>query len=221
MQGVSSPSALLATFFNDRSEKLIIEGNSQACGELPKRGRVAVRFRASRSLNILIVDDNTLYREYLTGTVEILGHKTEVAEDGARAIEIHEAGNFDLILMDVRMPKVSGPDATKMIRRMKKDKAKIPIIALTADTNEEQMLGYFEAGMNDVVPKPVDRAVLTLAINKVMGEKIHDGAEINEAIISLAQSQSGHERKHDDENVRVALDDLLSQIDAITDGNDD
>ena len=54
-------------------------------------------------------------------------------ENGMQAVEMHEAGTFDLILMDVRMPVMSGPDATRLIRRMAGDKAAIPIIALKAE----------------------------------------------------------------------------------------
>jgi len=89
------------------------------------------------------------------------------------AIEKHAEGEFDLILMDVRMPVMSGPDATRVIRKMGAPKSDIPIIALTADAMEEHKQGYYEAGMDEVVTKPINRAELALSINAVMKEEIH------------------------------------------------
>jgi len=84
-----------------------------------------------------------------------------------------EDGDYDLILMDVRMPNVSGTDATRMIRRMDGDKAGIPIIALTADAMVENREGYFQAGMNAVAAKPINRADLAAAINDACGMRVH------------------------------------------------
>ncbi|MBC8269069.1 MAG: PAS domain S-box protein, partial [Rhodospirillaceae bacterium] len=87
-------------------------------------------YKAAHFLRILIVDDNKLNQQIIFATVAGFGHSAIIKENGMEEIEAHEAGDFDLILMDVRMPVMSGPDATRTIRAMGKDKAKIPIIAL-------------------------------------------------------------------------------------------
>lgn len=68
---------------------------------------------------------------------------------------------------------MSGPEATQIIRRLSNEKSSIPIIALTADAMKENITSYFEAGMNEVVTKPFEKAGLLLTINKVLGEDVH------------------------------------------------
>jgi PAS domain S-box-containing protein len=97
----------------------------------------AVHYKGAVPLHILIADDNGLNQQIIFASVSGLGHTAEIAENGMMAVEMHERGQFDLILMDIRMPVMSGPDATRLIREMDEDKAKIPIVALTADAMEE------------------------------------------------------------------------------------
>lgn len=132
-----------------------------------------VRYEATRSLRILVAEDNDLNQRIICSMIENVGHVTKVAVNGAKAVEAYEQGEFDLILMDVRMPELSGPDATKMIRRMPGAKSNVPIIALTADAMMEHRKSYSEAGMNVTVTKPIERDVLLEAINAVMDEEIH------------------------------------------------
>lgn len=132
-----------------------------------------VRYEATRSLRILVAEDNDLNQRIICSMIENVGHVTKVAVNGAKAVEAYEQGEFDLILMDVRMPELSGPDATKMIRRMPGAKSNVPIIALTADAMMEHRKSYSEAGMNVTVTKPIERDVLLEAINVVMDEEIH------------------------------------------------
>ncbi len=139
----------------------------------PAKSPKRVKFSTSRPLKILVVDDNTTNQRIIRAVMESHGHRVSVAEDGAQAIKAHENGRFDLILMDVRMPEMSGPEATRIIRRMPGDKANIPIIALTADAMMEHRQDFFDAGMNEVANKPIDRPFLLQAINTVVGEDIH------------------------------------------------
>ena len=179
-------------------------------------------YQANRPLNILIAEDNRLNQQIVMATVEAFGHETELAENGAEAVEAHERGNFDLIIMDVRMPEMSGPDATKMIRRMGGDKSKIPIIALTADAMVEHMKGYFEAGMDDCVTKPIDRAELMEAINKVMGEEIHIPVEteVEETKSAVMEAPPDTDQDVSPEEPSANVDDFLKQQQAVADGLD-
>jgi CheY-like chemotaxis protein len=78
-----------------------------------------------------------------------------IAENGLRAVELMQYGNFDIILMDLQMPVMNGLDATMEIRKMADPKkSRIPIIALTASALLDIKEKIYEAGMNDYVSKP-------------------------------------------------------------------
>ena len=104
--------------------------------------------------------------------------KTERVEDGIQCvnkIEKMPAGTYDMILMDIQMPKMNGYKATQAIRRLPdKDKAYIPIVAMTANAFEEDKRDAFAAGMNGHIAKPiqVDKLLSTLA--EVWGKEMTD-----------------------------------------------
>lgn len=136
--------------------------------------RKITRFAVTRPLHILVAEDTDLNQRIIEATLASFGHTCSFADDGAQAVDALEAEDgFDMILMDVRMPKMSGPDATRAIRMMDTDKANIPIIALTADAMAEHVVEYMNAGMNGCVTKPIDRIELVQAINTAMGEEIN------------------------------------------------
>ena len=127
----------------------------------------------SKPLNVLVVDDNALNCQIIGSILTGFGHTHDSADNGAAALEAHRDGDFDLILMDVRMPGMSGMDATRAIRSMDGARGAVPVIAVTADAMAENMPSYFSAGMNAVVTKPIDRNALARAINEVMDDDIH------------------------------------------------
>lgn len=130
-------------------------------------------FAARRPLHVLVVDDNKMNQQIVTAILKSFGHTFETADNGRQAVEMHEAKEFDLILMDVRMPVMSGTDATRMIRKMNSGKNAVPIIALTADAMEEHRKEFYEAGMDAVVIKPIDIALLASTMNMALGETIN------------------------------------------------
>jgi len=135
--------------------------------------RNLVDIETIRPLHILIAEDNEVNQLIIAQSLDRFGHTYEITYDGEAAVKAHEEREHDLILMDVRMPKVSGPDATRIIRRMSGGKSKVPIIALTADAMVEHQAGYFAAGMDGVATKPIDLYELATTINEVMHEDIH------------------------------------------------
>jgi CheY-like chemotaxis protein/HPt (histidine-containing phosphotransfer) domain-containing protein len=138
--------------------------------------RVAVdRWVASRPLNILVAEDNEVNQYLIQRILNNLGHSVEIAKDGQCAIDLFNSGDFDIILMDVRMPVMDGIEATAAIRAMDRDspKSNIPIIALTADASTHHITEYRKVGMNDVCLKPIELPLLLTSINKVLGEEIH------------------------------------------------
>jgi CheY-like chemotaxis protein len=131
------------------------------------------KYRGARALSILVAEDNEINQTIIKAILDQMGHDATFANNGAEAVEIVKSQDFDLILMDVRMPELSGPDATKQIRMLSGFKGQIPIIALTADVMADNRKSYFEAGMNDLVAKPIDTEELALAINKAAGEAVN------------------------------------------------
>ena len=124
---------------------------------------------------VLLVEDNELNREIATAILEEAGLKTESVEDGTDAVErmgVAEESEFDLILMDIQMPKMDGYTATREIRTLRNNKkANIPIIAMTANAFEEDKKKAFEAGMNAHISKPISIEMILHTLDQVFGEK--------------------------------------------------
>ena len=111
---------------------------------------------------VLLVEDNELNREIATDILEEEGMIVDTAEDGDIAIDkIQNAvsGQYDLILMDIQMPRMNGYDATRAIRKLPGG-SEIPVIALSANAFKEDVDRSLAAGMNAHVAKPIDVKVL-------------------------------------------------------------
>lgn len=122
-------------------------------------------------MKILLVEDNDLNLEVAQYILEDAGAEIVVARDGLESIELFEQSkinSFDAILMDVMMPVMDGLTATKKIRKLKRKDAKtVPIIAMTANVFNEDIIAAKEAGMNEHIAKPLDfdKLIHTLAKN--------------------------------------------------------
>jgi CheY-like chemotaxis protein len=117
-----------------------------------------------RALRVLCVDDNSRNLALLRAVLSAYKVECETADDGMGAIEAASRGGFDVILMDIQMPVMNGVEATRAIRRLPTAQAKAPIIAVTANTLDEQLDEYRAAGMNDCIAKPVPMAELMAKI---------------------------------------------------------
>jgi len=106
-------------------------------------------------LNILMVDDTSVNRELVRLMLEPLGLHIEEAAGGADGVQAAMTKPFDLILMDVRMPGVDGLEATRVIRAASAFNRRTPILALTADVQPENAAACRDAGMDDVLAKPI------------------------------------------------------------------
>ncbi len=106
---------------------------------------------------ILVVEDNHVNLIVLTEILQKFHCEVETAENGLRAIAKASNSNFDLILMDIQMPVCDGVEATREIRRINREQGlpQIPIIAITANARLEDLPNYYEAGIDEVFPKPV------------------------------------------------------------------
>ena len=121
---------------------------------------------------ILIVDDEQGIRENLKMYLEYNendGFEVTCASDGLEAVKLCENQNFDLVIMDIMMPKMNGYEATKAIRSLQNrpDAVAIPIIAMTANAFAEDVQASMDAGMNGHLSKPIviDEVVKTIARN--------------------------------------------------------
>lgn len=123
---------------------------------------------------VLLVEDNELNREIATEILKSLGLKVDCAADGMEAVEImsSEAGNqYDMIFMDIQMPKMDGYTATREIRTLNDSKkANIPIIAMTANAFDEDRKKAIKAGMNGHIAKPIDVNVILQNLDRIFGQ---------------------------------------------------
>ena len=124
-----------------------------------------------RPLRILLAEDHPVNRFLFREMIESLGHRIDVAEDGAAAVRAAGAGDYDLVLMDVRMPELDGIAATRRIRDLAGARSRVPVIALTADLASEDRAVCQAAGMTDCLAKPVKRQELAAAIARSVGRR--------------------------------------------------
>ena len=103
---------------------------------------------------ILLVEDEPINREILSMIVRNVELELDVAEDGLQAWEMACAQNYDVILMDMQMPRMDGPEATRQIRALPSGRS-VAIVAITANAFAEDKALCLEAGMNDFITKPV------------------------------------------------------------------
>jgi len=118
--------------------------------------------------HLLIVDDNATNRIVAAALCEMFGCSAETVEDGVEAVEAARERPFDLILMDIRMPRMDGLEATRAIRALPGAAADTPIVALTANADPDQVAAYLAAGMQAVVDKPIKPEALLMTLQRVL-----------------------------------------------------
>lgn len=105
-------------------------------------------------LRVLIAEDNVVNQKILMRILQTSGHSVVVAEDGLQAVARFSESPFDVVLMDVQMPRMDGLQATRQIRATAG--REVPIIGVTAGATPAELAACFEAGMNSCITKPVD-----------------------------------------------------------------
>jgi CheY-like chemotaxis protein/HPt (histidine-containing phosphotransfer) domain-containing protein len=108
-----------------------------------------------------VVEDDEVSRTVAACFLETMGHKVTVANDGAQAIEAVERGDFDAVLMDISLPRMSGIEATRRIRGLAEArKSQVPIIAMSAHVFRTEIDEHLKAGMDAFIGKPISPAGL-------------------------------------------------------------
>jgi signal transduction histidine kinase/CheY-like chemotaxis protein/streptogramin lyase len=116
----------------------------------------AAREEPGRKLRVLLAEDNAVNQKLAVRLLEKHGYQVVVANDGEEAVGAVENGGFDLILMDVQMPKMSGLEAAAAIRNLERGSSRhLPIIAMTANAMKGDKVRYLEAGMDGYISKPI------------------------------------------------------------------
>ena len=119
---------------------------------------------------VLAAEDNPTNQKVLATILEMFGVELEMVENGRLAVEAWRASDFDVILMDIQMPEMDGVAAARAIRAAEAEtgRARTPILAVTANAMSHQAAEYVAAGMDGLVPKPIEIARLQAALEETM-----------------------------------------------------
>jgi two-component system sensor histidine kinase/response regulator len=121
-------------------------------GELPRAAEAEAQVPNLSGRRLLLVDDNDFNRQVGSELVELTGADVRTADDGEQAVVACENTRFDLVLMDLQMPVMDGYTAALILRERYPD---MPILALTAHALVEERQRVLQAGMNDILTKPI------------------------------------------------------------------
>jgi len=113
---------------------------------------------------ILIAEDNPVNQLLIREFCRAGGFPVQAVEDGEAAVRAAEEADYRLVLMDIHMPRLNGIEATRRIRAINSHRGRVPIIAVTADVTPDTRFACHEAGMNDIITKPL---TLTAFLAKV------------------------------------------------------
>ena len=118
-------------------------------------------------MTILVVDDFSTMRRIITNVLKQLGYENIIeAEDGSKALALLDTQHVDFVITDWNMPQMSGLDLLKAIRSSK-DKKGIPVLMVTAEAMQENIIAAAQAGVNNYIVKPFDAKTLSEKIDKI------------------------------------------------------
>lgn len=154
------------------------QGSAEAVEKAEASGGVSSQ-KPTKQLGILIVEDNEISQKLMKELVDRMGHLTSTAGSGEEALKIMEQKDFDLILMDIQLPGMTGMGTTKAIRALgNRSKAGTPVIALTGNVRDEDVRQCYAANMNGHLAKPIDPKKLKDQIARVIDGKLDNPVEL-------------------------------------------
>jgi two-component system sensor histidine kinase RpfC len=161
---------------------------------------------ATRPLSILIAEDNRTNQMVIEKTLERVGHRATLVNNGEEALQTLQKDRFDLVLMDVNMPVMNGIEATKLYRFASIGQPRVPIVALTADATSEAWERCQEAGMDGYATKPIEPARLLEIIDSMAGRSHIDQPQVTNTTEEATEAR-------DPESDVEALVDLIALAD--------
>lgn len=124
-----------------------------------------------KTRKILVVEDSSVIQSVSKTVLEFQNFEVDIAKNGEEAIQKIAETNYDIILMDIIMPKMNGIECAKQIRALKNSKkSKIPILAVTGNIRNYSLEDFQSFGINDFVEKPVNFDRLLPKLNSMMGD---------------------------------------------------
>ena len=121
----------------------------------------------AKSLRVLLADDDEINAVVLQSVIRRLGHDADWVDSGSLALKALEQGGYDLVLMDLLMPGMTGMEATRRIREAGLGLTLPPIVAMSALGDKESLRACHEAGMDGYLRKPVDSRDLESVLNRI------------------------------------------------------
>ncbi len=131
-------------------------------------------------VRLLLVDDSRTNRMLALSILKKMGYRVDAVDSGEAAVAAVSQGDYRAVLMDVWMPEMDGLMATAAIRALPAPACDIPIIAMTADSDDEDRRRCLAAGMNDYLSKPIDRKILAVVLAQATGQS-DDGSQTAQA----------------------------------------
>jgi signal transduction histidine kinase/DNA-binding response OmpR family regulator len=135
--------------------------------EEPVAAPEATTTPVARQLRILVADDTEIARCVTVSFLEQAGHTATEAHDGVEAVRLATTDDFDLVLMDMRMPHMDGLEATRRIRALPGTRGQVPVVAMTANALDQHAEECRRAGMVEHLAKPVTQAELLAVVDRV------------------------------------------------------
>ena len=157
-----------------------------------------INYKSLGNRYVLVVDDVELNQYLVKHIMESWGFKVDIVNNGREAVEWVKNNKYDLVLMDIQMPEMDGIEATREIRKLADaEKASIPIVALTANARKGDSEIYMAAGMNDLIPKPLNEQKLFLTISNHLksGDQSPVGTVMSQE--SNTQASANQEKLYD------------------------
>ena len=198
----------------------------------PARQRPQLQMPA-RKLRVLLVDDNHVNQRVAARILQRMGHEADLAADGVEAVAQAQARCYDLVLMDMQMPRMDGLEATRAIRALPGEASRVRIVAMTANAFSSDRDACFAAGMDDFVGKPVNRDKLftLLELWSERGPRAHPGESalapavrpdlVDREQLQLLREELGEEMLEELlGSFRTSATELMRQIEAALAGGD-
>lgn len=144
---------------------------------------------AEKPLSVLVVEDHPVNQQVVLDFLDALGHRATIAETGESAVEMAAQGGFDVVLMDVNLPGISGIEATRRIRALAGQQGRVPVIAVSAHVQPEDVAACHGAHMDEVLSKPLSPEALSRALGR-LGRSAGVAPSVTETLADLGPERT-------------------------------